>query len=205
MNRESLKIRSILLVVLLVLVMAIGIGRLYSLQVVHGEEYLRQSESKLTRSVTLSAPRGEILDRNGRTMVSNRTSFMIEFDAVSWRKVESGTRAELIWELIALCNANGQKHIDTLPVSDTVPFTYTYVKDGGTEAEGNLSAYIKKRKYDAEISADDLISNMAERYEVPETYTKEQVRAIVGVRYATSGIMQSAAEVMAYGTAVKYK
>ena len=27
--------------------------------------------------------------------------------------------------------------------------------------------------------------------------------AIVGVRYATSGIMQSAAEVMAYGTAVK--
>ena len=29
--------------------------------------------------------------------------------------------------------------------------------------------------------------------------------AIVGARYATSGIMQSAAEVMAYGTAVKFK
>ena len=29
--------------------------------------------------------------------------------------------------------------------------------------------------------------------------------AIVGVRYATSGIMQSAAEVMAYGTAVRYR
>ena len=29
--------------------------------------------------------------------------------------------------------------------------------------------------------------------------------AIVGMRYATSVIMQSAAEVMAYGTAVKYK
>ena len=29
--------------------------------------------------------------------------------------------------------------------------------------------------------------------------------AIVGARYATSSIMQSAAEVMAYGTAVKYK
>ena len=28
--------------------------------------------------------------------------------------------------------------------------------------------------------------------------------AIVGVRYATSGIMQSAAEVMAYGTAVRF-
>ena len=31
------------------------------------------------------------------------------------------------------------------------------------------------------------------------------VDAIVGARYATSGIMQSAAEVMAYGTAVKYR
>ncbi len=29
--------------------------------------------------------------------------------------------------------------------------------------------------------------------------------AVIGVRYATSGIMQSAAEVMAYGTAVKYR
>ncbi len=29
--------------------------------------------------------------------------------------------------------------------------------------------------------------------------------AIVGARYATSAIMQSAAEVMAYGTAVKFK
>ena len=29
--------------------------------------------------------------------------------------------------------------------------------------------------------------------------------AIVAVRYATSGIMQGAAEVMAYGTAVRYK
>ena len=29
--------------------------------------------------------------------------------------------------------------------------------------------------------------------------------AIVGVRYTTSGIMQSAAEVMAYGTAVKFR
>ena len=29
--------------------------------------------------------------------------------------------------------------------------------------------------------------------------------AIVGVRYTTSAIMQSAAEIMAYGTAVKYR
>ena len=29
--------------------------------------------------------------------------------------------------------------------------------------------------------------------------------AIVGTRYATSGIMQSAAEVMAYGTAVRFR
>ncbi len=42
-----------------------------------------------------------------------------------------------------------------------------------------------------------------------ERMTEEAKRlgadAIVGARYATSAIMQSAAEVMAYGTAVKYK
>jgi len=42
-----------------------------------------------------------------------------------------------------------------------------------------------------------------------ERMTEEAKRlgadAIVGARYATSAIMQSAAEVMAYGTAVKFK
>lgn len=181
MNKESLQSRSIVLIVLLAVLMLVGIGRLYTLQVVHGEEYLRQSESKLTRSVTVDAPRGEILDRNGRTMVTNRTSFMVEFDAVSWRKVEN--RAELIWELIALCRANGQEHLDTLPVSAAAPFSYTHVPGSGSEEEKNILAYLEKHDLAPDLSAEDLISAMAERYEVPETYSPEQIRAIVGVRY----------------------
>lgn len=181
MNKETLQKRSILLIVLLAALMIVGVGRLYNLQIVKGEEYLRQSESKLTRSVTVEAPRGEILDRNGRTMVTNRTSFMIEFDAVSWRKVED--RAELIWELIALCRANGQEHIDTLPVSKTTPFSYTYLPETGSEEEVNMVAYLKKRDWALDMPAGELISQMAEHYEVPEHYTDEQKRAIVGVRY----------------------
>lgn len=181
MNKESLLKRSIVLIVILLAALIVWGGRLYNLQIVKGEEYLRQSESKLTRSVTVEAPRGEILDRNGRTMVTNRTSFMVEFDAVSWRKVED--RAYLIWELIALCRANGQEHIDTLPVSPAPPFSYTYVPEAGSEAEKNMVAYLKKRDWAPDLSAEKLIAQMAEYYEVPNTYSDEQKRAIVGVRY----------------------
>ncbi|MBQ3055624.1 MAG: penicillin-binding protein 2 [Oscillospiraceae bacterium] len=181
MNKDTLQVRSILLIVALVALMIVGVGRLYNLQIVKGEEYLRQSESKLTRSVTLEAPRGEILDRNGQTLVTNRTCFMVEFDAVSWRKVED--RANLIWKLIELCRANGQEYQDSLPVSATPPFSYTYAADMGSEQEEEIAAYLKKRDLPPDLSAAELINHMVERYEVPETYTPEQKRAIVGVRY----------------------
>ena len=181
MNKDTLRFRSILLIVALIALILVGVGRLYNLQIVKGEEYLRQSESKLTRSVTLKAPRGEILDCNGQTMVTNRTSFMVAFDAVSWRKVED--RANLIWRLIELCNATGQEYQDSLPVSLTQPFSYTYVPEMGSEQEKNMVAYLKKRDWPLDLPAGEFIDYMAERYEIPETYTPEQKRAIVGVRY----------------------
>lgn len=181
MNRESLRGRSVFLAVALAVLMVVGIGRLYNLQIVKGEEYLRQSESKLTRSVTLEAPRGEILDRNGQTLVTNRTTFMVEFDAVSWRQVED--RANLIWKLIELCRANGQEHEDSLPISNAQPFSYTYVFGAGSEQEEDMVAYLKKRKWPLDLPAGEVIDRLAERYEIPETYTPEQKRAIAGVRY----------------------
>ena len=39
--------------------------QLFNLQIVHGQEYLEKSSSRLTRETTVYAARGNILDRNG--------------------------------------------------------------------------------------------------------------------------------------------
>ena len=52
--------------------------RLWSLQVLSGDEYLNAAQNNQLRLVRLEAPRGPILDRNGRTIVSNVAGTAVE-------------------------------------------------------------------------------------------------------------------------------
>ncbi len=52
--------------------------RLWYLEVLSSEAYLDQSQNNRVREVTVQAPRGEILDRNGRTLVGNRTALALQ-------------------------------------------------------------------------------------------------------------------------------
>lgn len=53
------------------------LGRLWSMQLVSSEEYAAQAESNRTSTVYTQAPRGRILDRNGKEIVSNRPSLTV--------------------------------------------------------------------------------------------------------------------------------
>src|ERR671914_512559 len=46
--------------------------RLWSLQVLSGDRYLRAAQNNQIRTLPLEAPRGAILDRNGHVLVTNR-------------------------------------------------------------------------------------------------------------------------------------
>jgi penicillin-binding protein 2 len=52
--------------------------RVWLLQIVGGEEYLAEARNNRTREFRDSAPRGEILDRNGQVLVANRTSLALQ-------------------------------------------------------------------------------------------------------------------------------
>ena len=52
--------------------------RLWYLQVLSGDKYLKQAQNNQVRDVTVQAPRGEILDRNGNVLVDNRTSLALQ-------------------------------------------------------------------------------------------------------------------------------
>jgi penicillin-binding protein 2 len=54
--------------------------RLWTLQVVTGDKYLAEARDNQTREITVRAPRGSILDRDGNVLVDNRTSMALELD-----------------------------------------------------------------------------------------------------------------------------
>jgi penicillin-binding protein 2 len=52
--------------------------RLWYLQVLSGDQYLAEANNNRVRNITVEAPRGEIVDRNGRVLVDNRSGYAVE-------------------------------------------------------------------------------------------------------------------------------
>ncbi|HEX3910291.1 MAG TPA: penicillin-binding protein 2 [Solirubrobacteraceae bacterium] len=57
---------------------AIVFFRLWFLQVLSGEQYVQQANANRARDLPIAAPRGEILDREGRPLVASRTTNAVQ-------------------------------------------------------------------------------------------------------------------------------
>jgi penicillin-binding protein 2 len=51
------------------------VGRLYQLQILRGDEYVRKAEENFVKELRQPADRGHLLDRNGRILVDSRPSY----------------------------------------------------------------------------------------------------------------------------------
>ncbi|MDO8213932.1 penicillin-binding protein 2 [Conexibacter sp. CPCC 206217] len=58
-------------------IFAIIFFRLWFLQVLSGDQYLAEASSNRVRDVTIQAPRGKMLDRNGNVLVENRNAVAV--------------------------------------------------------------------------------------------------------------------------------
>lgn len=74
---DVLKKRLLGAVVVVLVFFAIIVLRLWSLQITNGKEYENRAYSNRVRVREAIAPRGHILDRNGREIVTNRPSFNV--------------------------------------------------------------------------------------------------------------------------------
>ncbi|MEO8091882.1 MAG: penicillin-binding protein 2 [bacterium] len=57
---------------------AIVFFRLWYLEVLSGDRYLAEANNNQVREVTVQAPRGEIVDRDGKVLVDNRTALALQ-------------------------------------------------------------------------------------------------------------------------------
>jgi len=69
--------------------------RLWALQVLSGERYLAQANDNRVRTLRLEAPRGAILDRNGRVLVTNTPGTRLELWPSDLPKTWAAQLAEL--------------------------------------------------------------------------------------------------------------
>ena len=77
---QQLKGRFAALGLIVLLVLSLLLVRLWTMQVLSGETYAAQAENNRVREIPIDAPRGRILDRKGRPLVTNRAALAVMVD-----------------------------------------------------------------------------------------------------------------------------
>lgn len=140
---------------------------LFNLQIIKGEEYREQSEKRMLRTKTVTAPRGEIYDRNGVILATNKLSYDIRLYKV---RVDTKQQNDGIFRLIEILNENSDKVYSTFPVNDTL--------DGfNFENEEEEKKWKKEFKLDENLSFDEVIDKYIEKYELQD-YSKNRQNQI---------------------------
>ncbi len=121
-----------MLFIKIVLVLMIGaiVWRLYDMQIINGEGYKNLSDQRISANITQNAPRGEITDRNGKVLVKNRKGYSIKLQKTSISDEEFNA---MILKLFEIFDEEGIVFSDTLPISYTLPFYYTFEDDAKKE------------------------------------------------------------------------
>lgn len=122
-----IKSRNNQILAMVMIMMAILGIRLFGLTVVEGAQWDKAASNISIKSISTSAPRGEILDRYGRVMAGNIPSFTVQFSPGNLTNEQINFVSR---NLIRILEENGDNYYDNFPILiENGKFYYTYQKD----------------------------------------------------------------------------
>lgn len=177
-NKAKLLRRLIALLCMMIVLVGVSVAGLFSLQVINGAAYHEQAQNRLTSSSTVSASRGEIVDRYGRAMVTNESVYSLRIDYAYWDK---DAQNSTILKLVQLIRDAGSREVDSLPISEQAPFEY--LGEEKSDERQLLSDFAEKEKLGTDLTAEQMMAALRKYYEVDDSISDGNARVIVGVRY----------------------
>ena len=163
-----------------VVLLAVYLYFLYQLQIIQGEAYYNRANELTQTTRTVTAARGNILDRYGRVLVSNAECYNLRIDTDKLFANEDPN--SVILELVGMVRSYGDEYTDDLPITMEPPFEY----DPNMTAiqRTMLEAYFVRQGLSPNSTAVELMSYMRTRYNIDNRYSANEMRLIAGVRYS---------------------
>lgn len=189
MEGRKLMRRVVALAALTVAAAFIMIIRLYDLQIVNGLVWSEESERRITRTVEVPATRGEIVDRYGRKLVTNRIAYNIGFDT---KLLPSGRENEVAAGLVAAAESEGVEWETNFPlVWSRVMNRWMYSNEStvGASRMGRFLAALEiisadeREGWQEKLDPDELAAKLYEEYELDADTDPQTARGILAVRW----------------------
>lgn len=181
--KNSRILGSLIIVVAALIVLG---GKLIHVQIIDHQLLLAQSKVTSSYKVKIPAARGEILDRNGQKLVTNRqgNSLIVTYGAFPSGK-DNGARNQILHNTLRLLDRSGQsdKIVTHLPLTQDAAGNIIFTEDSQQEIKNMKS---KDLFYLADYAtALDCFQAMAEKYELQGYSTQDALR-VGGLRYELS-------------------
>lgn len=170
------------------LLAAVFVGRLFQWQIIEGSAAVQEADKSSNTLVTMPTNRGEIVDKDGVGLATNKTGYSLQFDHAY---MTSATENTTIIQLIRLVEKRGEKWLDTLPIIMDSKGNYVFKQNSEEEIK-----YLKSKELlgvnnyvDAPTCMQDLIKMYFKKSSKSDPdpaagYSKADLRKVISVRYA---------------------
>ena len=172
---EILENRELVLSIILCIIAIIFVIQLFNIQIINGASYREQAENKIVRTESISASRGEIYDRNGVLLATNKLTYNIEFYRT---KVGTDLTNNAIKDLVDILESNGDSVYSTFPINNNLDnFSDEYLED-----EELKNTFLSKIKLDSSASFNDVIDYYTKLYAIEDFEYEDKIK-IIKVKY----------------------
>jgi penicillin-binding protein 2 len=169
-------VRTFLFLALTLTLLALGVIRLMKIQVVDGAAYADEALLTRTAEQVINSPRGEITDFSGRRIVSNKVGYNVIVEKAFFPS-DNPAQNKIINETALILTSFDAEFIDSLPITKTRPYEFLPDRDSDI---AKLRKNINVQPY---ATASDCIDAMVLKFQIADSYSKDEIRSICGIRH----------------------
>ena len=145
--------------------------QLFNLQIVRGEGYREQSNTRLSRDSVLEAARGDILDQSGNKLATTKAGYILNLYKT---KIDDQELNESLLKITRILEQNDDSYYDNLPIL-VEPYKFSI-------SEEAQKRWKKQNNIDENKSAEECFNILKERYNIQENDIYN-ARRIMTLRY----------------------
>lgn len=194
---NMVKSRMFIVIIAFCLLFSLLVQRLFTLQIVNGEDYLNKYKLQIQKTKEVQGTRGRILDRNGKVLAENVLAYSItmedngDYDTTAQKNEALNN---IILQVVDIVEKHGDSIISSFGIILDDSGNYTYATEGtrrlrfiadvfGESSTKDLSE--KQQNYTADELMNYLCTDSRYGYGIDqEKYSKEKVLQLVNIRYA---------------------
>ncbi len=174
---KKIFLRKNILIIFTAILAIILTVKLVTLQLVQGEYYREIAERRMYKTSTVKAPRGEISDRYGRPLVTNKAAFGVMINDEFDNAAELNATLEALLKVMA---ENKTEYEDSLPISYEKPYEFKLEDTLGIDS--TEEEWKTENEFEITDTADTVMQKLATEYEI-NGIDEEMRRRLAGLRF----------------------